>query len=541
MVHENALLADLPSLKALMTTHNRRTIADAAVEFWNVSGSDLFALADKDGFVLASDVREAPSSPALDAALQALIADPHKHYLVFGSRLFDLAVQPLYFGSEASGILLGRVVTGYSIDRRFVDVFCRAAEVQAAFLTNRFVISSTLSADRWKQLADSRPAETASYRKTPFSFVLGNEQYLATAVNLSENADMPLQLILLKSLAESSRISHANDRLILLLGLAALLCSIGLTLALSRLVTDPLETLAAGVHAFGLGNPDHPLPKGGTREVRELSTAFAQMRRETAEANLALLESERLATIGRMASSVSHDLRHYLAAVYANAEFLSSSRLSEEERAELFSDIQAAVHGTTELIDSLLVFSRSGARLRVRDSVLQIVKRAISLLRAHPDAHGVDIQVHRAEHEHYDALVDAKKVERAFYNLLLNACQSARMNSLANEVRIEFFIKGQQIAATITDSGAGIPDAVRDTLFEAFVSEGKQSGTGLGLTLAHAIAGEHGGMVTLLRTCPGETVFQLTLDRSLPEDTGIPPAAAEAGTPLHPQGSSEGL
>jgi len=56
------------------------------------------------------------------------------------------------------------------------------------------------------------------------------------------------------------------------------------------------------------------------------------MRSEIQSANRALLESERLATIGRMASSVSHDLRHYLAAVFANAEFLASDRLTLKER-----------------------------------------------------------------------------------------------------------------------------------------------------------------------------------------------------------------
>lgn len=52
LIHENALLADLVSLKALMTTHDQRTIKDGAIEFWKVSGSDLFALADASGRVL---------------------------------------------------------------------------------------------------------------------------------------------------------------------------------------------------------------------------------------------------------------------------------------------------------------------------------------------------------------------------------------------------------------------------------------------------------------------------------------------------------
>jgi len=116
------------------------------------------------------------------------------------------------------------------------------------------------------------------------------------------------------------------------------------------MLTGSLEQLAKSVRAFAAGDGASFPPQRGPREVRELSHAFAAMREEIQQTNRALLESERLATIGRMASSVSHDLRHYLAAVYANAEFLANSNLTLDERAELFADIRMAVNGTTELI-----------------------------------------------------------------------------------------------------------------------------------------------------------------------------------------------
>jgi nitrogen-specific signal transduction histidine kinase len=56
-----------------------------------------------------------------------------------------------------------------------------------------------------------------------------------------------------------------------------------------------------------------------------------------------------------------------------------------------------------------------------------------------------------------------------------------------------------------------VAEHIRKSLFEPFVSDGKQSGTGLGLTLANAVAKEHGGAVRLLRTAPGETIFELSL------------------------------
>jgi signal transduction histidine kinase len=280
------------------------------------------------------------------------------------------------------------------------------------------------------------------------------------------------------------------------------------------MVTGPLELLAKSVRAFGTGDNESSLPQRGTREVRELSVAFASMRDEIQQTNRALLESERLATIGRMASSVSHDLRHYLAAVYANAEFLASSTLSDEERTELFADIRMAVHGTTELIDSLLIFSRTNAAAQRRPELIApLVERAIALMRAHPDAARVQLHAVCDDPAKTSALVDSKQVERAVYNLLLNACQAARGSAGEPTVTAVTETSGQNLRVTITDDGAGVSDAIRDRLFEPFVSAGKQNGSGLGLTLAQCVAEEHGGSVELVSSRPGETVFVLSIAR----------------------------
>jgi signal transduction histidine kinase len=110
-------------------------------------------------------------------------------------------------------------------------------------------------------------------------------------------------------------------------------------------------------------------------------------------------------------------------------------------------------------------------------------------------------------------MVDGKQMERAISNLLLNACQSAR--SLGTEARVDVAIEaqGQQVTVNVIDNGPGVPEKVRERLFEPFVSEGKQKGTGLGLTLARCIALEHGGDVVLLSSRPGETVFQMKVVR----------------------------
>jgi signal transduction histidine kinase len=244
-----------------------------------------------------------------------------------------------------------------------------------------------------------------------------------------------------------------------------------------------------------------------------------RMRSEIQKANQTVLESERLATIGRMASSVSHDLRHYLAAIYANAEFLASDRFSVRERTEIFGDIRTAVNGTTDMLESLLIFSRTGASIRRQPELMAtLVERAAALIRTHPDGDGVTLETHYGEPTDTAAVVDGKQIERAISNLLLNACQSARVVGPIAYVMVTLEVKQESIMVNVIDNGPGVPESIRQSLFEPFVSEGKQKGTGLGLTLAHCIALEHGGEVTLLCSRPGETIFQMKVARDLPAE-----------------------
>ena len=70
-------------------------------------------------------------------------------------------------------------------------------------------------------------------------------------------------------------------------------------------------------------------------------------------------------------------------------------------------------------------------------------------------------------------------------------------------------VQEDHIVLEVTDDGAGVPDDIRSSLFEPFVSQGKQKGSGLGLTLAHCIAAEHGGYLVLVSSRPGETIFRM--------------------------------
>ena len=348
---------------------------------------------------------------------------------------------------------------------------------------------------------------------------LGGERYLVTSVDLGSVGSHSVHLTVLKSYRQASIFLDRINRWITALGVISTLMGGVFAVAIARRITRPLEVLAAGSRALALGDFDFVIPDQGAAEIRQLNRTFDTMRRELRQAQERLLESERLITIGRMARSVSHDLRHHLSAIYANAEFLILGRNSKAEKVELMSEITMAIQDMTELLDSLIMFSQTGHTLSLKDEpIADVVQHAMQMIHPHPDARGVEIVSQIA----VSAIipVDAKKLSRAFFNLFLNACQAARKGAFNPRVLISVASctlgerNGVRIA--VADNGPGISAAMREKMFLPFSTEGKVNGTGLGLTLALHIAQEHGGSIVLAGSEPGCTVFHLTIPMASP-------------------------
>ncbi len=515
LARESALLADLPSLKALMTADDR-TIVDGGVEFWQVSGSDFFALLDRNGRLVTAYNRGAPLNRSLvEQRLEGGLRRPDEPVLLtFDGRLYEVSAQPLLFGDRARGSLLGYVAVGYAVDEHVAQEVSEAAAAEVTFTVDGKVVASTLRPELQQQLT-AQAAQLLNAPSENQTIKLGNDDYLAASVHLGGPAtdgsagDAP-QLVVLKSFEQASHLVGKINRWVLALALFALLAGTALLVSISRTITRPIGTLVEGTRALAMGNFDYRLSSDGVEEIRELSRAFERMRVTLQRTQSDLLESERLATIGRMASSISHDLRHYLSAMYANAEFMSNERLPQSEREELFIEVQTAVQGMTDLLDSLLLFTRTGRALHLaQESIAAVVQRAVAMVRSHPAARDVRIVVNVSSQ--YESWMDAQKLGRAIYNLLLNACQAARRGRGPALVVLSLEENGHALRIKISDNGLGVPEAVRQTMFLPFVSAGKESGLGLGLTLAQQIAQEHGGTIELESAAEGSTVFTIQL------------------------------
>jgi signal transduction histidine kinase len=165
----------------------------------------------------------------------------------------------------------------------------------------------------------------------------------------------------------------------------------------------------------------------------------------------------------------------------------------------------------TELIESLLEFSRTRESLRpTYGDVRSAVERAVQGVKAHPEFQRIRIRI--VCDGSTEGWFDFKKLERALLNLLLNACEAVSSDS--GKIDISLRRQGENLEVRIEDNGPGIAEAVRNRLFEPFVSHGKENGTGMGLTVVQKILQDHGGDVAVIQTSNSGTTFRLNIPLS---------------------------
>ena len=518
LTHAAELVADMPNLRALMTTHDEATIQDASTDLWRLAGSDLFVLADRAGRVAALHTTTPGFTREMaQQSLGARISQEASGQWWFGAQhLYQVFRKPIYFGPASENRLLGFLVIGYEIDDNIASQVSRIAASQVAFYYGDTIVRSTLDPAHEAELARHPIVRPGPGVADPEEVQLGDEHFLGTSLELAPGNTPSVRLSVLKSYDQATVFLDSLNRLLLALGLAAVAGGSALVFFISHTFTRPLGNLVAGVRALEKGDFHYALDPRGGDEVAEVTGAFNRMRASLLKTQQELLEAERLATIGRMASSISHDLRHSLAAIVANAEFLLESRLSTEQREELYQEVRIAVNQMTELLDSLLEFSRTRESLRLTyGNVKESAERVVQAIRAHPRFHTVWITM-RQEGD-CSGWFDTKKLERALYNLLLNACEATSVAD--GRINIELSRTGDGVQIRVSDNGRGIPESIRGKLFEPFVSLGKENGTGLGLTVVQKIVQDHGGEVVVENTSDTGTSFRLTIPLSSPSMT----------------------
>lgn len=214
-----------------------------------------------------------------------------------------------------------------------------------------------------------------------------------------------------------------------------------------------------------------------------------------------LTHSERLASIGRMAAGIAHEIGNPVTGIDClaqnllyDAKEIDSQRFAQESHENL-EEIRLQAKRITTIVQSLMSFSRAGDtdRENVPVNIHHCIEEAIKLLKLGDKASQLSIE--NQSHNSHLALGDEQLIIQIFINLIGNAIDASETES---EILIRSQVLGSYIQISIVDQGAGIPEALLATIFEPFVTtKDPGKGTGLGLALVHSIIEDHNGTITI--------------------------------------------
>ena len=220
-------------------------------------------------------------------------------------------------------------------------------------------------------------------------------------------------------------------------------------------------------------------------------------------------QSSRLAVIGQLTSSIIHDFKNPLMVMQGFAEIIERRREANPEKLQHFgSVIRAQVVRCRNMIEELLRFARGEKSFAFEQvQMVDFFKEIETVLAVEVSRQKVGLQLNMG---YADSLwMDREKILRLIFNLTNNAMEVLKEGDTIT-IDCERMDSGM-IRIQVTDSGPGIPESIRKTLFDAFVTAGKKGGTGLGLHIAKDIAAGHMGSISLDESHQGGARFVVML------------------------------
>jgi two-component system, NtrC family, sensor kinase len=330
------------------------------------------------------------------------------------------------------------------------------------------------------------------------------------------------QRVLLRMIAEHSPWARNHDwreTTIVAVGVGTILLLLG-GLTLEVQVLRPMRALGRAVGEVAAGELDVAAPTEGPAEFAQLGAAFNEMTASLREQRAALeaqaerlQRSERLATVGRLAAGVAHEVGNPLAAIVGYTELVLDEPALPEQARDLLERVQAQTQRIQAIVAQLLDFSRPAKLELQRFAPVARVQEVLALLRADPRCAGVTLEV--AGDPELELTADPHLLEQILINLVHNGARAAREGASPTggdspTVRISVRRIDEQLLIDVRDNGPGVPEQVRPHLFEPFfTTRSAGEGTGLGLAISQGLAesmdgsleyvGDEGGAVFRLR------------------------------------------
>ena len=317
--------------------------------------------------------------------------------------------------------------------------------------------------------------------------------------------------------ARLEEILASQERVLLVIVVLSLAGGLLGSWLISRSLARPINELTGAMAVVGAGQLDHPITPRSRDEIGVLAGAFGRMTDNLRQSRAALVQSEKLASIGEMAAAVAHGLRNPLASLRAAAQMVRQHPEAPSSREHLDAIIEE-VDRLDRRISHLLSFSRPAPFHPLQENVSRLVEGLLPAFSQLLRERGIELQLDLPG-TLPEVRVDPMQLEQALVEIVSNALDAMPSGG---RLRIAASVDGPgagagYVTVEIADTGPGIPDQVLPSVCEPFFTT-RQEGTGLGLAIAKRYVEQNGGRLEITSR-PGATSVRVRLPAAQAEAT----------------------
>jgi signal transduction histidine kinase len=292
----------------------------------------------------------------------------------------------------------------------------------------------------------------------------------------------------------------------------------------ARKIARPVSQLVRGANQFGKGELTHTIDVPGQGELTTLAEEFNHMARLLLEKERQLQRAERLATLSKFASILSHEIRNPLNSMMVNLQVLRREMdrldaLSPKNR-KYYDIVVSEIWRIDGLVEDFLTYARPQELNRFENNIVAIVAAAIETHENTARERGITIDADYSSPQIFGA-VDADQIKQVILNLMLNAFDAMEEGG-ALSIKVDQTtpawtgdltadsLSGPFATITVTDSGCGVAEEQLAQIFEMYFTS-KSNGTGLGLPIAQQIVEKHGGKIEVVSAIDEGATFTVWL------------------------------
>ncbi len=248
------------------------------------------------------------------------------------------------------------------------------------------------------------------------------------------------------------------------------------------------------------------MPGLAVRLLREISRRLRNFNQQYVRE---VLESERLALVGRFASSIVHDLKSPLNVISLSSEMAAMATSTPRARAISTERIRRQVERITNMVNELLEFARGSQTsfILARVSYADFVNQFLEETRHEAQPKGISIELENPP-PNVSVRINPPRLARVLHNFVNNASDAMPAGGC---IYLHFQVDGNRLLTEVRDCGGGIAPEIAGRLFQAFATHGKDNGTGLGLSICKKIITDHCGCVFGRNAPQGGAIFGFTL------------------------------